>query len=73
MEFTLTMTFVCSNGEKSSISVSGINKAVSSNQVNELMDTIIAQNVFTTKNGDIVKKYGATFTSRQVSKFDLGL
>lgn len=71
MEYTLTMTFICGNGEKASISISDVNKAINSAQVNSLMDTIIGQNVFATKNGDLVKKSGASFTSRQVSKFDL--
>ena len=71
MEYTLTVTFICTNGEKSSLSISGVKKDISSEEVNTLMDTLITQNIFATKNGDLVKKSGAYLTGKQVSQFEI--
>ncbi|MBD7912051.1 DUF2922 family protein [Clostridium sp. Sa3CVN1] len=35
------------------------------------MDTIIAKNIFLTKNGAFTGKSGATLTQRQVTKLDV--
>lgn len=39
--------------------------------INEAMDTIIAENVFETKDGAIVGKKGARIVDRQVEEIDL--
>ncbi len=71
MEYTLSMTFLTAAGEKSTLSVSGVKPALSKDEVNALMDTVIAKNVFKTNSGDLVKKSGAQVTQRQVTKFDV--
>lgn len=35
------------------------------------MDTIIAKDVFLTKSGSLVSKYGAQLTQRQTTKLDV--
>lgn len=39
--------------------------------VNEVMDTIIAENIFETKGGAVVKKKGARIVDRQVEEIDI--
>ncbi len=71
MEYSLTMTFITSSGDKASMSISGVKSAISQSEVSALMDTIIAKDVFTTKSGALTSKYGAQLTERQVTKFDI--
>ncbi|CUU47771.1 DUF2922 domain-containing protein [Clostridium beijerinckii] len=71
MEYSLSMTFLTVAGEKSTLSVSGVKPALTKDEVNALMDTVISKNVFKTNSGDLVKKSGAQVTQRQVTKFDV--
>lgn len=71
MQYSLTLTFVCENGEKSSISIDNVKEDVTKEQVSTLMDTIITKNIFLTKNGALVKKSGAQLTRKSVTKFEL--
>jgi hypothetical protein len=71
MEYSLAMTFLTEGGLKTTISVSGVKPAVTKDEVNALMDTIIAKNVFKTNSGDLVKKSGAQLTQREVTKYEV--
>ncbi|OCB00104.1 DUF2922 domain-containing protein [Clostridium beijerinckii] len=71
MEYSLSMTFLTVAGEKSTLSVSGVKPTLTKDEVNALMDTVIAKNVFKTNSGDLVKKSGAQVTQRQITKFDV--
>ena len=71
MEYTLAMTFLTTAGEKSTLSVSGVRSTLTKDEVNALMDTVIAKNIFETNSGDLVKKSGAQLTQRQVTKYEL--
>ncbi|ABR35795.1 DUF2922 domain-containing protein [Clostridium beijerinckii] len=71
MEYSLSMTFLTAAGEKSILSVSGAKPSLTKDEINALMDTVIAKNVFKTNSGDLVKKSGAQVTQRQVTKFDV--
>lgn len=71
MNYSLTLTFLCSNGEKSSFSIDPVNKSISNDEVNALMNLIIEKNIFVSKNGDFVSKYNAVLTGKETSKFDL--
>ncbi|WP_017209394.1 DUF2922 domain-containing protein [Clostridium beijerinckii] len=71
MEYSLSMTFLTVAGEKSTLSVSGVKPALTKDEVNALMDTVISKNVFKTNSGDLVKKSGAQVTQRQVTKFEV--
>lgn len=71
MQYSLTLTFVCENGEKSSISIDNVKDDITKEQVSALMDTIITKNIFLTKNGALVKKSGAQLTRKAVTKFEI--
>ncbi|MBK1810227.1 DUF2922 domain-containing protein [Clostridium sp. YIM B02505] len=71
MEYTLTLTFVNAAGDKSNLTISGAKAGVTKDEVNSLMDTIIAKDVFENKGASLVSKYGAQITERQTTKFDL--
>ena len=71
MQYSLTLTFVCENGEKSSISIDNVKEDVTKEQESTLMDTIITKNIILTKNGALVKKSGAQLTRKAVTKFEI--
>ena len=71
MEYSLTLTFICENGEKSSISIDGVKSDITKDQVSSLMDTIISKNIFLTKNGILTGKSGAQLTQKAVTKFEI--
>ncbi|AGX41451.1 DUF2922 domain-containing protein [Clostridium saccharobutylicum] len=71
MEYTLAMTFLTDAGLKTTLSISGVKSALTKDEVNALMDTVISKNIFETNSGDLVKKSGAQLTQRQVTKFDV--
>jgi len=71
MEYTLSMIFLTDAGEKSTLSISGVKTNLTKDEINTLMNTIIAKNIFKTNSGDLVKKSGAQVTQRQVTKFDV--
>jgi len=71
MEYVLSMTFLTELGIKSNFSISGIKPDLTSAQVNTLMDTIIAKNIFFTTTGALAKKSGAQITQRTVTKIDI--
>ena len=71
MEYTLSMVFITKGAKKVTFSVSGVKQGLTAAQVNALMDTIIAQNAFTTDSGDLASKDSAQVTQKQVSKFEI--
>lgn len=71
MEYTLAMTFLTDAGLKTTLSVSGVKSALTKDEVNAFMDTVINKNIFETNSGDLVKKSDAQLTQRQVTKFDV--
>jgi hypothetical protein len=71
MEYVLSLNFVCANGQKTSLSIEGVKPTITETQAIALMDTIIAKNIFLTKNGALTGKSGASLTQRQVTKLDI--
>ncbi|AWK51022.1 DUF2922 domain-containing protein [Clostridium beijerinckii] len=71
MEYSLSMTFLTAAGLKTNLSISGVKPTLTKDEVNTLMDNIIAKNIFTTNSGDLVKKSGAQLTQRQVTKYEV--
>jgi hypothetical protein len=71
MEYVLSMTFLTELGIKSNFSISGVKPDLTPAQINTLMDTIIAKDVFFTTTGALVKKSGANFTQKTVTKIDV--
>ena len=71
MEFTLSMTFTTSNGDKSTISIEGVKENLTQSEASALMDAIIEKDIFLTKNGTLTGKYSAQLVQRQVTKFEV--
>ena len=70
MEYILTLTFMTETGKKNSLTISGANKDVTSEQANTLMDNIISKNIFETSNGGYISKVEAKLTERKITTFD---
>lgn len=71
MDYSLTMTFLNIAGDKVPMTVSGVKDILAKPEVTALMDTIIANDVFTSKGGALVSKYDAQLTQRQTTKIDV--
>ena len=71
MEFTLSMTFLTSTGEKTTISVSNVKENITQDEAVTLMDAIIANDIFQTSKGNFVAKSAAQVTERKVTKFEI--
>ena len=71
MDYILNLTFLCANGERSSISIDPVSPTIAPEEAIALMDIIIAKNVFITKNGSLTARYAANLTQKQVTKFDV--
>jgi len=71
MEFTLSMTFLTSTGEKTTMSVSNVKENITQDEAVTLMDVIIANDIFQTSKGNFVAKSAAQVTERKVTKFEI--
>lgn len=71
MEYILTMTFLTERGQKSTISISGVKTAITKDDVNALMNTIIQKNIFITKSGALVSKEDAKLEERKITKYEV--
>ena len=71
MEFTLSMTFLTSTGEKATMSVSNVKENLTQDEAVTLMDAIIANDIFQTSKGNFVAKSAAQVTERAVTKFEI--
>lgn len=71
MAKSLVLSFVNVGEKKTSLTVNNIKDAVTAAEANTLMDTIIAQNVFETKDGDLASKNGAYIVDRERTEIEL--
>lgn len=71
MEYTLTMVFLTSTGNKQNFSVSGVKSNVSNDEVIAIMDAILASGIFTGTTGDLVSKYDAYVTAKEVTEHEV--
>ena len=71
MEYILTLTFMTEAGVKSSLTITDVKSSVTSEEANALMDTIIENNIFNTKNGTFVNKVEAKLTERKITKYTM--
>lgn len=71
MDYSLTMTFVSTSGDKTSLTISGVKDTLTKEDVTTLMDTIIENDIFVSNGASLVSKYGAQLTQRQTTKFDI--
>ena len=69
MDYTLSLTFVNTSGDKVSISIAGVKPGITQAEASTLMDTIIAKDVFISNGGALASKYAAQLTQRAVPKF----
>ena len=71
MEFTLSMTFLNSTGEKTTMSVSNVKENLTQDEAVTLMDAIIANDIFQTSKGSFVGTSAASVTARPVTTFEV--
>lgn len=71
MDYTLSMTFVNTGGDKVSISIAGVKPSITQAEASTLMDTIITKDIFLSKGGSLTSKYATQLTERAVTKFTL--
>ncbi|MGL5153242.1 MAG: DUF2922 domain-containing protein [Clostridium sp.] len=71
MEYSLTMVFLCQNGEKSNFTLTGVKENITEAEVSEIMNVIIEKNIFATKHGDLVTKYGASLTEKLTTSLNV--
>lgn len=71
MEYILTLTFKTETGEKSSLTITDVKTSVTSEEANNLMDIIIDNNIFTSKNGAFTGKAEAKLTERKITKYEI--
>lgn len=70
MEYILTMSFLCTNNSKTSLTVNGIKPGLTQAEITALMDLIISKNIFSTSKGELIQKSGASITERTVTAFE---
>jgi hypothetical protein len=71
MEYSLSMIFVNTSGDKVSISISGVKPDITQTEASALMDTIIAKDIFLSNGGSLTAKYSAQLAERTVTKFEV--
>ena len=71
MKYILTLTFMTEAGVKSSLTIADVKSSVTSETANALMDKIIENNIFNTKNGAFVSKVEAKLTERKITEFTM--
>lgn len=71
MEYTLSMVFNTEFGLKTTLSISGVKPTITQAEVDTLMDTVIAKNVFVTNSGALVGKGSAQLVAKTVTKYDI--
>lgn len=71
MEYTLSMIFLTETDEKYSLSISGVKENIAEENVSALMDIILANDIFVSKKGAIVKKHSAKLTQRQITPYEI--
>ena len=71
MEHSLSLVFITSNGSKSSITIPDVRDDLSNEEVKELMQIIIENNTFLTKNGTLITPYSAKMVSRKSTTIEI--
>lgn len=71
MEYTLSMVFNTEFGLKTTLSISGVKPTITQAEVDSLMDTVIAKDVFVTNSGALVSKGSAQLVAKTVTKYDV--
>lgn len=69
MEYSLALTFICTDGEKSTLTINGVKSDLTQEKIEALMDTIIANNVFFNKNGEYTEKESASLLQKTTTNY----
>ncbi|MCY6958432.1 MULTISPECIES: DUF2922 domain-containing protein [Clostridium] len=67
----LVMNFLTKNGSKASIRVGNVKDVLDAEEVSKAMDTIIAKNIFATKNGELERKDAASIVETTVEELEI--
>lgn len=71
MEYSLVMTFKTAGDSKANVTVKDVWPLINKENITTLMDTIIAQNIFETKTGDLVAKLSAKIIKNDADEYAL--
>lgn len=63
----LAMTFLNQDGARATITIPGVRDNVTEAEVSAAMEALITKNVFYSSGGDLVSKYSAQITERNVT------
>lgn len=70
-EKTLTMNFLNEQGKKFSLRVDGVKDDIKNEDITQVMNNIIAKNIFATNGGDLKIKDSAQITEKNVNKIQV--
>lgn len=70
-EYSLVMTFKTKGDSKASVTIKDCLPLLEKENIATIMDTIIAQNIFETKTGDLVAKVGAKIIKSESNSYEL--
>jgi Protein of unknown function (DUF2922) len=70
MAVDLVMTFSDGVGAKSNITVKNVRDTIAPEEVSVVMDTILASDLFSGKNGNLIKKEYATLVETEKTRYD---
>lgn len=65
------MTFINTDGDKQSLTISSVKDALTKQDVTTLTDDINTNAIFLGSGAGLVSKYGAQLTKRQTTKYDI--
>lgn len=68
---SLVMSFLNEQGKRVSLRVNSVKDDLTETQASQLMDTVIAKNIFETTGGDLKMKDSAQIVERNTSKLNV--
>lgn len=71
MEYSLVMTFKTAGDSKANVTIKDVWPLITRENIVDLMNTIIAQNIFETKTGDLVAKLNAKVIKNDADEYKL--
>jgi Protein of unknown function (DUF2922) len=71
LQRTLTMSFNDAGGKKRSISIKDIKEEIPESDVTALMDSIVANKLIITENGDLAEKVSAQIVNKETTELTI--
>ena len=71
MEYTLSMTFTTITGEKLNLNIAKVRDDLSTHEIDALMDKLIEAGVVSNSKGELVSKYDAYVTAKEVTEHEV--